>query len=287
MRFKGKSSTVKHPLFRSAAVLALILPLAGFVSLEALFAPDAELLERWTAHDPASKGVIDHAPWDKFLAAYITKDSDGVNRVAYGRISNADKRTLDGYIDALASIPISRHPRPRQLAYWINLYNALTVKLILDHYPVNSTRDIASGLFSVGPWNEKLIEVEGERLSLNDIEHGILRPIWRDPRIHYAVNCDAVGCPNLLRQAFRADNAEGLLDKAARAYINHPRGVRFDGDSLIVSSIYVWFQEDFGGTERGIIDHLRRYAGPGIATRLETVERLYGHAYDWGLNGGP
>ena len=278
---------MRCPLFRLAAILGLVLGLTGFVSLEALFAPDAVLLEHWTAHDPGAKGDIDHGPWDRFLAAYVTKDNDGINRIAYGHVSEADRQALDGYIGGLAAVPISRHSRPRQLAYWINLYNALTIRLILSHYPVDSIRDIAPGLFSYGPWNEKLVRVEGVHLSLNDIEHGILRPIWRDARIHYAVNCAAIGCPNLLRRAFRAETTDDLLDQAARAYVNHPRGVRFDGDGLIVSSIYVWFQEDFGDTDRGVIAHLGNHAGSELAARLEKVERIYGHIYDWGLNGGP
>jgi hypothetical protein len=278
---------MRRPLFRLAAVLALVLAFTGIASFEALFAPDAVLLERWTAHDPASKAGIDHGPWDRFLAAYVTKNTDGVNLMTYGRVGEADAQALDAYIGGLAAVPISRHTRPRQLAYWINLYNALTVKLILDHYPVDSIRDIAPSLFSFGPWDEDLIQVEGQPLSLNDIEHGILRPIWRDARIHYAVNCAAIGCPNLLRRAFRADTAEELLEMAAHANVNHPRGFHFDGDSLIVSSIYVWYQEDFGDSDLGVIAHLNRYAGPGTAARLERAKRLYGHAYEWGLNGGP
>ena len=103
--------------------------------------------------------------------------------------------------------------RDEQLAYWINLYNALTVKVILDHYPVKSILDIdiSPGWFSIGPWGKKLVAVEGVEISLDDIEHRILRPIWRDPRIHYALNCAAVGCPNLLREAFTGATAEVLL----------------------------------------------------------------------------
>ena len=138
---------MRHPLFRLAGVLALVLPLAGFASIEALFAPDAVLLERWTAHDPKSGADIDHGPWDRFLAAYVEADGDGINRVAYGRVGAADAQALDGYIGGLAAVPISRYSRPRQLAYWINLYNALTVRLILDHYPVDSICDISSGFF--------------------------------------------------------------------------------------------------------------------------------------------
>ena len=105
---------MRHPLFRLAGVLALVLPLAGFASIEALFAPDAVLLERWTAHDPKSGADIDHGPWDRFLAAYVEADGDGINRVAYGRVGAADAQALDGYIGGLAAVPISRYSRPRQ-----------------------------------------------------------------------------------------------------------------------------------------------------------------------------
>ena len=96
---------------------------------------------------PEVRADIDHGPWDRFLAAYVEADGDGINRVAYGRVGAADAQALDGYIGGLAAVPISRYSRPRQLAYWINLYNALTVRLILDHYPVDSICDISSGFF--------------------------------------------------------------------------------------------------------------------------------------------
>ena len=172
--------------------------------IEKLFAPKANLWDRWTVHDPAATTPIDHSAWDKLLVTYVSEHADGVNRVAYARVTDTDRATLTKYIADLQAISISRYGRGEQLAYWINLYNALTVELILDYHPVDTIRDIniSPGLFSFGPWDKKLISVENERLSLNDIEHRILRPIWRDPRIHYSVNCAAIGCPNLQRVAF-------------------------------------------------------------------------------------
>ncbi len=206
--------------------------------------------------------------------------------VAYAQVTDADKKALGTYIAQLAATPISRLKRAEQRAYWINLYNALTVKVVLDHYPVESIRDIdiSPGLFADGPWDKELIEVEGEALTLNDIEHRILRPIWRDPRVHYAVNCAAIDCPNLRSVAFTVGNAEMLLEAAARAYVNHPRGGRIEDGNLIVSSIYVWFQEDFGDNDAGVIAHLRRYAERDLAAKLSAVERIGSHDYDWSLN---
>jgi len=273
---------------RSMAVTAMAFLLTGYISVEALFAPKAELWERWTAHDPEANAVIDHGAWDAFLAAYVSEAEDGVNRVAYARVTDTDKEALGAYVARLAAIPISRYDRAEQRAYWINSYNALTVQIILDHYPVESIReiDISPGLFADGPWDKTLVQVEGVAISLNDIEHRILRPIWRDPRLHYAVNCASVGCPNLQPVAFTAANAESLLESAARAYINHPRGARIVGGDLAVSSIYVWFQEDFGNGDAGVIAHVRQYADPDLAAGLNAIKRISGHDYDWHLNDG-
>ncbi len=265
---------------------ALLISLAGLVSIERLFAPKAELWPRWQAQDPGATETVDHSAWQRILGAYLAPGAGGVNRFAYASVAPADRQALDGYIARLAATPVSALHRPEQLAYWINLYNALTVQVVLDHYPVASIHDIAisPGLFAIGPWDKALIEVEGAAVSLNDIEHRILRPIWRDPRVHYALNCASIGCPDLQASAFTGAGAEALLEAAARAYVNHPRGARVENGRLTVSSIYAWFREDFGNTEAGAIAHLKRYAGPDLATALETVTNIEDYEYDWALN---
>ena len=277
---------------RPAALLiaAMALAVAGFTPLESLFAPRSVLWERWTAHDTESTASIDHAAWDRLLEAYVVPGlvpgANGVNRFAYRRVTDADTRALADYTEDLSRIPISRYRRDEQRAYWINFYNALTVKVVLDHYPVATIRDIdiSPGFFAVGPWDRKLVNVEGEAISLNDIEHRILRPIWRDARVHYAVNCAAVGCPNLEARAFSPANTEALLDAAAGAYVNHPRGARFENGILTVSKIYAWFAADFGSGEADVIRHLKRYAEPGLAARLQEARSIGGYDYDWSLN---
>lgn len=250
-------------------------------------APKARLWKRWLAHQEGSTIRVDHSPWGQFLSTYLSSHEDGVNRVAYGAVTPGDKKALESYIAVLEAAPVSRLNREEQLAYWINLYNALTVKVVLDLYPVKSIRDIniSPGWFSRGPWGKKLSTVEGEHLSLDDIEHRILRPIWRDPRIHYAANCASLGCPNLAPVPYTADTADAMLTANARNFVNHPRGVSVTEKGLIVSSIYKWFKEDFGGTDRGVIEHLRTYASPELSERLAGVARIYDDQYDWRLNG--
>jgi hypothetical protein len=199
--------------------IASVLVLAACSVVEGIAAPRSELASKhWLANDPASAERVDHAAWDRFLADYLVPGDDGVNRFAYARAKASGRALLDSYIASLEAVRVSRLERGEQRAYWINLYNAVTTRIVLDHYPVKSIRDISlgPGLFSFGPWDAKVVAVEGERLSLNDIEHGILRPIWHDPRLHYALNCASISCPSLPTTAFTAANTERLLDAGAR-----------------------------------------------------------------------
>lgn len=270
--------------FLRLAVCALLLLVSSSMVHAA---PKSDLWPRWQQHDPQSTRAIDHSPWHAWLSKYVeSPHASGIARVRYAAVTGEDRQALQRYVDALQQLPISTYHRPEQKAYWINLYNAYTVLTVLAHYPVASIRDInlSSGLFSRGPWTARLLTVEGEKLSLNDVEHRILRPIWKDNRVHYAVNCASLGCPNLLSTAYTAANTEDLLEQGARAYVNHPRGVMFDQDRLRVSSIYVWFQEDFGDSSEGVLQHLRRYASGPLAEQLQRYTGKFDHAYDWRLN---
>jgi hypothetical protein len=277
---------------RSAAPAAVAL--AGMLCLlPALLAgalqaaPEADPWPRWERHNDRNGLHIDHGAWREFLQRnLLVEHPSGIHRVDYAAVTRVDRLILDGYVKLLAGLPISTYSRVEQKAYWINLYNALTVQVVLDHYPVKSILDIdiSPGVFSNGPWGAKLLRIEGEAVSLDDIEHRILRPLWRDPRVHYALNCASLGCPNLAREAYATFNIERLLEAGARAYVNHPRGVRFAGDTLVVSSLYVWFQADFGDSREGVLAHLRRYAAPALAERLAGWSGGYDHAYDWALN---
>ncbi len=260
---------------------------ADFRTLEALVAPSADPWPRWKAADETNRADIDFSAWDKILQRYLEASPQGINLFNYREVSAPDRARLDELVATWAALPISTYNRGQQMAYWINLYNALTVKLILDHGPVATIRDIdiSPGFFSDGPWGKKLLRVEGEELSLNDIEHRILRPLWGDPRVHYALNCASLGCPNLDARAFRASDMDSRLNAAARAFINHPRGVRLEGGEIIVSSIYDWFTADFGGDEAGVLAHFHQYAGPELKATLDKHGRLDRAAYDWRLNG--
>jgi hypothetical protein len=249
--------------------------------------PSPDLWTRWQAQTPDSTRIVDHSPWDMLLKKYlITSHPSGINRFRYAEVSPADRQTLGEYLGQLQQIGVSSLNRNEQKAYWVNLYNGLTVQVILEHYPVKSIMDIdiSPGFFSNGPWDAKLLIIEDEKVSLNDIEHRILRPIFNDNRLHYALNCASIGCPNLQAAAFTAANTEELLEIGARTYINSPRGARMVKDRLHVSSIYKWFQVDFGGSEAGVVKHLLQYAEGDLADALRTYNKSMRDDYDWSLN---
>ena len=269
-------------LLSRAALLAL---LSGL-----LFAPSSpaladELGSYFSASDQTSKMTVDHSAWDVLLAKYVKPSPDGINRFAYGAVSAADKQALKAYLARLQQTKVTALNRDEQLAFWINLYNALTIDVVLDHYPVKSIRDIRLGFSLIGgPWGKDLVAVEGKELSLNNIEHDILRKVWHDPRVHYAVNCASLSCPNLAANAFTGAALDAMLSQGARDYVNHPRGVRVLGNKVRLSSIYSWYAEDFGPNQAALIAHLQQYASPELKAQLSNVDGVDGYDYDWSLN---
>ena len=263
-------------------LLIVLLLLSG---AHVLAAPQAELWPRWEAHDPTSSTSVDHDDWGAFLDRYLVADHpSGVNRVRYASVSAGDRRLLQNYLKELQATRVSQLNRDEQLAFWINLYNAATVELILDNYPVDSIRDIGGGLMSKGPWDDPVLTVEGEELTLNDVEHRIIRPIWQDERIHYVVNCASIGCPNLYPEPITADNWDRVFEESAEAYTNHERGVHFSRNRLVLSSIYDWYVADFGNSLNGVVEHLGEYVDGETASRLRAHDGRTSYEYDWSLN---
>ena len=156
-------------LFRP--ILALLLMVLGCNSAQA--APKSEPWPMWEAHNEASVGAISHEPWERFLASYVKTAADGINRVAYQMVTAESRKQLEDYLARLQTVPIRKYARAEQRAYWINLYNAETVWLVISHPNAGGIRDIKlGGLFSSGPWDAKLLKVEGEPLSTNMVTFG-------------------------------------------------------------------------------------------------------------------
>lgn len=230
-----------------------------------------------------AKTASRHAAWSTLLGKYVRPAPDGLNLFDYAglKANTADSAALDSYIASFAALNMDALPREEQYVAWVNIYNAVTIQHIRNEYP---TKTIKTSLF--GPWKKIFTTVDGTEISLNDIEHEVLRKQWSEPRTHYAVNCASIGCPNLKASAWEVATLDADLTQAATDYINHPRGVTIRKDGkLEVSTIYKWFKDDFGKSEENIIAHLRQYAKPALKAQIDARPDIKSYGYDWSLNG--
>ena len=259
-------------------------------ALERLFVGTPKALDFFAPAGTATPAAAppDHRAWQAWLDRFlVVNHPSAIHRVRYGAVDPPGRTALAGYLRAMQAIDPRRLARDEQLAYWINLYNAVTVQVILDHPGVRSIRDIKSGLFSVGPWQLPLARVDGQSLSLDAIEHRIVRPLFRDRRVHFALNCASLGCPDLAARAFTGATIDADLAAAQRTFLAHPRAIRFSADSLVLSSLFDWYREDFAAAETGVIKYLAANAPAATAARLQAFRGTISYAYDWSLNGAP
>ncbi|MEO1252699.1 MAG: DUF547 domain-containing protein [Pseudomonadota bacterium] len=279
--------SLKHFLLAIAALFIANGCASAQMAIERSFIPAAEAeFPEFTGADSASEAVIDHSAWRDYLNRYARPQDEGPTLVAYAETTDADEASLNAYIAMLEDADPGALNSDEQLAFWINLYNAVTVRLILENYPVDSIRDIKSGPFDfVGPWNEKRTVVAGVPLSLNDIEHKIIRVNFDDARIHYAVNCAAIGCPSLRPTPYDGATIDAAFNEQARAFINDARGVFIDEKGRVTASkIFSWYREDFGESEKDVLRHIAQFAEPMLAAELLQADDIDRHRYDWALN---
>ncbi|MEP6341759.1 MAG: DUF547 domain-containing protein [Maricaulaceae bacterium] len=266
----------------TAAAFILITACSGSSTEDATTATvtDASQTSAITAVSTTQSDPV--ALYADFLSKYVS-DEDGINFMAYGKVTDADHAALKTYIAALESQGTAGMNDDQIKAFWFNVYNAKTIDVILDNYPLKSIRSL--GTLNRGPWDKKLLNVKGKgEMSLNDVEHGTLRAEYDEPRIHYAVNCASYGCPNLKASVWRAETLEADLQAAAVAYVNHPRGVRVENGKVIASKIFDWYKVDFGNNQTGMLNHFRQYAKGDLATQLEGKTKISKFEYNWNLN---
>ena len=219
-------------------------------------------------HYENSVETLEHSSWDMLLKKYVD-DNGNVN---YKNFKNdADK--LNNYLDHLAKNPISNVAKKEErLAYYINLYNAGTVQLILENYPLESIKDI------VRPWGKDKVMIGDDKYSLGEIEHDVLRKM-NEPRIHFAINCASFSCPKLSNEAFTASKMEEQLEEATSGFINDPTKNKITANSVELSKIFKWYKGDFTG-KNTLIDYINKYSDKEISKDSEIAYLTY----DWRLN---
>ncbi len=247
-----------------------------------------DIAEYFSRHNETARDTpMDFSPWEQFLATYLEPGINGVNRIDYKRVTPEDRETLIRFLDiTMATIPVSRQRRQEQLAFWLNLYNALVVRVVLDHYPVASIRDInISGLFSRGPFKRRLAKVENREISLSDIRDILLMPpIFNDSRIPYALCDGSMGGPQIWPEPYQPNNLDFQLNRAARNFINHPRAFGVEGPKLTASMLYKWQRAAFGRHDVDILLHAVRFADTNLVPIFSGRSRIDEYSYDWRLN---
>lgn len=212
--------------------------------------------------------ALNHDSWNDLLKKYVGEDGN-VNYAAFKK----NIGSLETYLKLLSqNPPSSSWSKNKKLAFYINLYNAATVKLIVDNYPIKSIKDIPNR------WKKNWISVNGDITSLNDIEHEVLRKM-DEPRIHFAINCASYSCPKLLNAAFTEQNMERLLSKATIDFVNDKKRNQFENGSAKLSRIFKWYKSDFTNNT-SLLDYINMYLGNPISKDAK-VEYL---DYDWSLN---
>ena len=261
--------------------------LLGMLSPFALAAPKSELWPYWNQSRSDSNIEVDHQLWQSLLSRFVRESADGINRVAYREFDEAAKLELSNYLEAMSRVAPTQLNQNEQLAYWINLYNAQTIQVVLDHPKKKSILSMGP-FFAFGPWDEPYLTIEGKLVTLNDIEHRILRPIWQDHRLHYVLNCASIGCPNLNRHAYQAELIDQQLAGAQVNFLRHPRAVTLtDSGKLQVTSLFDWYLIDFAQDISGLLAYLAAQR-PDLAADLSALvdegDPKIDYVYDWDLN---
>lgn len=229
--------------------------------------------------DTKKSTKLKHQIWDELLHEFV--DNQGM--VNYkGFIT--ERVRLQQYLTLLSRNPPDKESwsLEEQLAFWINAYNAYTIALIIEHYPLSGIKDIGSSIqipFINSPWDVKFIEIGGKKIDLNNIEHGILRKEFNEPRIHFSIVCASISCPQLRNEAFTASALNTQLDEQASAFINDHFRNDITSNRIEISKIFRWFKGDF--TKSGtLIDFLNKYSKIKIQSNADITYKKY----DWALN---
>ncbi|MBR9845819.1 MAG: DUF547 domain-containing protein [Algicola sp.] len=247
-------------------VFTLCIILTTYSCFSAKGLPVKEVKDNSTTE--SSTVTLDHSSWDALLKTYVADNGD-VNYKGF----KTESKKLNDYIDYLASkVPAEDWSINEQLAYFINVYNANTIKLIVENYPLKSIKDISS------PWLKNRLKIGDKDFSLADIENGILRKM-NEPKIHFAINCASYSCPKLLNTAYTAENVQELMERATREFINNTDKNKISANNPQLSEIFKWYKSDF--TEKGsLIDYINQYSDTKITSdaNIEYIE------YNWDLN---
>ncbi|MDB5234894.1 MAG: hypothetical protein JWR44_1887 [Hymenobacter sp.] len=258
--------------------LSLLALCACTLALTAFTRPQTTLAHS-SISAPAATAAIDHSAYDKLLKKYVS--AKGL--VNYKGLK-ADQKELNQYLDLLSkNAPAASWSKQEQMAYWINAYNAYTIRLVLDHYPIQSIKDIGSKIkipFVTTPWAIKFFSIGGNKMSLDNIEHGTLRKKYNDPRIHFALVCASMSCAQLRNEAYTASKLESQLNDQGRDFLNNPAKNKPGKAAAQLSKYFDWYKGDWSENGQSVVSWVNKYAD----TKIDANTKIAYLDYNWQLN---
>ena len=259
------------------SILTVLAGGAAVLTAPAMLSP--ALLPAATYAATAAGPVVDHSGYDRLLKKYVT-DKGLVNYQGF----RADEKEFNQYLALLSkNPPAANWSKPERMAYWINAYNAYTIRLILDHYPVKSIKDIGASIqipFVTTPWAAKFFSIGGEKMSLDNIEHGTLRKQYDDPRIHFALVCASLSCARLRNEAYTAAKLESQLDDQGRDFVNNPTKNSIGPGKAQLSKHFDWYKSDWTKNGQSVAKWVNRYS----KTKIDAQTPVTFLDYNWKLN---
>lgn len=260
------------------------IPITYWITVGLMFT----LLTAFTGHrpNPASRpeaAIVDHSAFDKLLKKHVN-----ANGLVDYKGFKADEKDFNAYLDMLSkNAPAeSKMSKNEEMAYWINAYNAFTIRLILDHYPVKSIKDIGSKIqipFVTTPWAKKFIKIGSQTMSLDNIEHGTLRKKFDDPRIHFTLVCASISCPRLRNEAYTATKLEAQMDDQGRDFLNNPAKNKISKDAAQLSNYFNWYSGDWKKNGQSVVKWVDKYSN----TKITDDTKITFLDYNWNLNEQP
>lgn len=302
-----------NQVWKITLTLALGVFLIAGAAAPAFAADEGSDNSRWFNHDPSSFKTVDHSNWSKILTATVhvagsrkwggarinpaantgsrLKGKYGgtermkINRIPYVLLRDLHRLAIDRYIRDVQRVAVSKLDRDEQLAFWLNLHNAYVYKIVAGEFPIRKMKGLRLGTKKTASvWSARSLEIEGVKLSLDDIREDILFAVWDDPLVLYGLTDGTIGSPDILNRAFTGENVAELLNANAEAFINSGRGVKSPRKNKVkVSRVYEWGQKLFAG-EEAVIAHLKDFAKPGLRDKLANAQGISDYFYDWKVN---
>ena len=268
--------------YKSVGLLVLVL--GALMSGQALAAIEMKLIEFWNDSEPLGVINVDHAPFEEILQKYVDQGHpSGVSRFNYDGVTDDDAAKLQAYVDYLQLLEPRQLNEPEAKAYWINLYNSATLNMVVDAYKNGRVTKVQARGLPARRWRRDIITIAQQDLSLNDILNGVIRPMYRDPRTHFALFFCTLGGPDMPTEVLNGDNNDELLDKFQADYLAQSRAVRIEEGELVLSEMFKDYDTDFADDFPSLISYLQQNVPEPVANAISGVTEVR-FEYDWTLN---